>query len=135
LIEALTLMGIGAARATPQDDSQATYAPKIEREMARVDWSQPAEVVSAMIRAYDPKPGAFTTAGGADVKMYGVQIVREGPSGPPGQILDAGIGGIVVGCGGGSAVRVIDVQPQGKRRMSAEEWTRGRGVAVGDVMG
>ena len=135
LIEALTLLGIGGSKAEPQNDAEATYAPKVEREMARVDWRAPATEVSRIVRAYDPKPGAFTTLGGTELKLFGVQVVQHGPSGAPGEVLDAGLAGMVVGCGGDTALRVIDVQPEGKRRMSVEDWTRGRGLKVGDVLG
>src|SRR5678815_5776228 len=68
LIEALSLLDLGAIVERPQDDAAATLAPKIERDDARIDWTQAAAEIAAAIRAFDPKPGAFTTLGGADVK-------------------------------------------------------------------
>ncbi|HJU65377.1 MAG TPA: methionyl-tRNA formyltransferase, partial [Gemmatimonadaceae bacterium] len=61
LIEALTLLELGQATERPQDDAAATYAGKIERHMARVDWREGCGVVARLVRAYDPKPGAFTS--------------------------------------------------------------------------
>ena len=136
LIEALVMMGAGAAPETPQDDALATYAPKVEREMARIDWTRGAEEVARTVRAYDPRPGAFTTLRGADVKLYGAAAVNDAPGAlaEPGRVLVADDRGLLVACGEG-AVRISDVQPAGKRRQTAAEWARGRGVAEGDELG
>ncbi|MGH7689329.1 MAG: methionyl-tRNA formyltransferase, partial [Gemmatimonadaceae bacterium] len=66
LIEALALLELGAAREEPQDDALATYAPKIEREMTRIDWALPAHTVARLVRAYDPRPGARSTLAGVE---------------------------------------------------------------------
>ena len=133
LIEALALMDAGVARERPQDDSLATYAPKIEREMTRVDWTGEAVVVCRTIRAFDPTPGAFTTLRGKQVKLFGARVAGAGCA-APGEVLDIDKAGMLVACGRGS-VRVLDAQPEGARRRSVEEWSRGRGVAVGDRFG
>lgn len=129
LIEALALMQLGAAKERAQDDTLATYAPKVTRDMARVDWTLSAREVANTVRAYDPAPGAFTTLRGADVKLFGAKVV-EG-SGVPGEVL-AGGETLIVACGSG-AVAIHDLQPAGKRRMPAVDWHRGRGVVIGDV--
>ena len=137
LIEALTLLSLGQQSERPQDDTQATYAGKIEREMARIPWQEGCGVVARHIRAYDPKPGAFTTLHGEDVKLFGAFETEEaGDEGgvKSGQVLSIDDGGMLVACGDG-AVRVFAVQPSGKRRMSAAEWLRGRGIATGDRLG
>jgi methionyl-tRNA formyltransferase len=140
LVEALALISIGKASETPQDDSLATDAPKVEREDARVDWSLSAVEVASIVRAYDPKPGAFTTLDGAEVKLYGARIadaaVTEGGSDSPepGTVLAVNDAGAVIACGQG-AVRIIDAQPAGKRRLAVSEWARGRGIHVGDHLG
>jgi methionyl-tRNA formyltransferase len=130
LIEALALIELGKAAEVPQMESQATYAKKIDRDSARVDWTRDAAGVSRAIRAYDPRPGAFTSLGGVDVKLYGARILDGSPAGQPGEILSAGADGLVVACGEG-AVRLLQVQPAGKKRMAPDEWLRGRGAAVG----
>jgi methionyl-tRNA formyltransferase len=128
LIEALALIELGKATETPQKESLATYAPKIDRALTRVDWGRGALEVARAIRAYDPAPGAFTTLDGVDVKLFGAR--KAAVAGSPGEVVAAGDDGIVIACGDG-AVRVTHVQPAGKRRLSAGEWTRGRGIAVG----
>ncbi len=136
LVEALALLGLGEARETPQDDSRATYAAKIERDDARVDWSRSAEQVSRIVRAFDPRPGAFTTLRGDDVKLFGVRIaLSDGrPGGGPGEVIAVGDEGMLVACGEG-VVRILDAQPAGRRRLRVGEWARGRGIGVGDRLG
>lgn len=132
IVEALALLSAGAATPKEQDPALVTLAPKITRDAARIDWGEDALQVSRGIRAYDPRPAAFTTANGAEVKLFRPSL-SEGLSGNPGQVLEAG-NELVVACGDG-AVRVSEVQPAGRRRMAAGDWTRGRAVAVGDVLG
>jgi methionyl-tRNA formyltransferase len=137
LVEALALVAVGEAVETEQDDSQATYAPKVDRRSTRVDWSLDAVRVSRVVRAYDPRPGAFTRLRGADVKLFGARPLADGsdPDRAPGEVVEIGRTGMVVACGARSAVRVAAVQPAGKKRMTPEDWARGRGLAVGDRFG
>ena len=128
IVEALALLSIGESAEVPQDELLATYASKVERDTVRIDWTRPARVVGAHIRAYDPRPGAFTTLAGADVKLFGPTPVPG--RGLPGEVL-AVAPSLVVACGDG-AVAIRDVQPAGKRRMPSGEWHRGRGIQVGD---
>ncbi|MDE3151617.1 MAG: methionyl-tRNA formyltransferase [Gemmatimonadota bacterium] len=130
LIETLALLELGAAREEPQDDARATYAPKIERDMTRVDWTLPADAVARLVRAYDPRPGAFATLNGVEVKVFSARVAA-GARGAPGEVLAVdGDAGMVVACGAGT-VQLGAVQPSGKRRMDPADWMRGRGVAVG----
>jgi len=132
LIEALTLLSLGQANETIQDESRATYAPKVTRESSRIDWNDSALEVSRLIRASDPKPGAFTKTPKGDVKMFGPKVL-DGIKGKPGEVLKT-TGELVIACGV-DALRISEVQPSGKSRMSAHEWVRGRGTAVGDRYG
>ncbi len=133
LIEALTLIALGRATETPQDDTQATWAPKIGREQAELAFAAPGDRVARLIRAYDPKPGAWTTLGGLEVRCFGARVVG-GRAGAPGEVLEASDDGLLVACGEGS-VRIAEVHPAGKKRLAAAEWVRGRGVQVGDRFG
>jgi methionyl-tRNA formyltransferase len=132
LVEALTLVSLGQAKETIQDESRATYAPKVSRESSRIDWRASAIEISRLIRASDPKPGAFTTTPKGDVKMFGPKVM-DGIKGKPGEVLKT-TGELVVACGL-DGLRISEVQPSGKSRMPAEDWVRGRGTAVGDVFG
>jgi methionyl-tRNA formyltransferase len=132
LIETLSLISIDKGKETKQDDSRATYVPKITRESSRIDWNAGALEVSRLIRASDPKPGAFTKTPNGDVKMFGPKMM-DGITGEPGEVLKT-TGELVVACGI-DALRISEVQPAGKSRMSAQEWVRGRGTAPGDRYG
>lgn len=132
LIEALTLLSLGKAKETIQDESRATYAPKVTRESSRINWKDSALKVSRLIRASDPRPGAFTETPKGDVKMFGPKVM-DGIKGKPGEVLKT-TGELVIACGI-DALRISQVQPSGKSRMSAHEWARGRGTKVGDRYG
>lgn len=130
LIEALTLLGLGKAEEEPQIESRATFARKIDRAATRVDWKDGCGAVARHIRAYDPTPGAVTTLNGVDVKLFGAVAVEDG-TGQPGEVLRVDNDAIVVACDEG-AVGFTDVQPAGRKRMSAGDWGRGRGISPGD---
>ena len=125
----------------PQDASRATYAPKLNREDARLNWSLPAAEISRWIRGLDDVPGGWSLLNGEEpVKLYAPLLqrhLREGPRveirpGTPGEVIEVADGaGVLIGAGI-EAVRIREVQPSGKRRMDAGEWIRGRGVKVGD---
>ena len=139
LLESLAVIGLGVSKERPQDDSRATYAPKITRGDAMVDWTLGAGDVARTIRAYDPKPGAFTQLNGLDVKLFGPRVVsaesipRHPDIPEPGDVVSVQ-DGLVVMCAD-TGLRVQDVQPAGKSRMRSAEWARGRGAAVGDKCG
>jgi methionyl-tRNA formyltransferase len=127
LIEALSLISGGLARPQPQDQARATFAPKIDREMAHLMWERDAATLVRQVRAFDPSPGAWTTLDGAVLKLFSA---REVPgTGEPGDVLAAG-DRLVVAAGRG-AIAVNEVQPAGKNRLPVGAWVRGRGVAAG----
>jgi len=130
LIETLAMLETGTAVAVPQNHERATYAPKLDREMARLDWRLPALEVSRWIRGLDSVPGAWSLLGDAPVKLFHPRI--EVHQGEPGEVLEVNEEVGVLIAAGHEAVRVREVQPAGKRRMGAGEWIRGRGVRVGD---
>ena len=136
LIEALALIQMGAVP-IPQDESGATYAPKIDRASTRVDWMQSAADVSRLIRAYDPRPGAFTTGPSGDVKLFGAVLGDDRTtheSAPPGTVRTIDETGMTVACSTG-AVLITEVQPAGRPRLAPDEWARGRGIRLGDQLG
>src|SRR5829696_7568458 len=131
LIEALALIELGLAKPAPQDESAASYATKLNRETALVDWNASAHDVGRHIRAYDPKPGAWGRLRGGEVKLFGARVAPRGTTHSAGEVLAVDEVGMLVACGGG-ALRILAVQPTGKRRLAPLEWANGRGVAVGD---
>jgi methionyl-tRNA formyltransferase len=116
--------------AVPQDHSLATYAPKLDRETAHLDWSLPAVEVARWIRGLDEVPGAWNTIdGGNTVKLFCPTVEPRG--GAPGEVLELDADRGILVAAADEAVRIADVQPAGRRRMSAGEWIRGRGIAAG----
>jgi methionyl-tRNA formyltransferase len=130
LIEALALLSIGKASAAPQNDALATYAKKIVRDDARLRFDAPSDRVARIVRAYDPKPGAWATLNGLEVRCFGAQDVPD-RSGTPGEVIEAGANGLVIACAEG-AVRIAEVHPAGQKRIAVGDWVRGRGVEVGN---
>lgn len=127
LSEALSQLQGGNAPRIRQDSSAATYAPKLEREHGRIDWTESAAVIERKIRAFDPWPGAFTTlrddAGREQkLKVFRAKVVVCAKA-APGEILPSD-GSIVIAAKDG-ALSLGDVQLEGKRRMGAAEFVRG----------
>jgi methionyl-tRNA formyltransferase len=127
LVETLSLFSGGLARPQPQDHSRATYAPKLDREVARLLWDRDAAALVRQIRAFDPAPGAWANLNTGTIKLFGGREASS--SGEPGTVLEAGAQ-LVIAAGSG-AVAVSEVQPAGKNRLPVEAWVRGRGVTVG----
>jgi len=120
LVAKLDAILSGALRAEPQDEALATYAPKIDKQDARLDWSLPATTLARQVRAYDPFPGAFFFADDMRIKAWRATPVT-GKHGSPGEVARCDRDGVVVGCGEG-ALRLDELQLPGKRRVSAAEF-------------
>ncbi|HKR67872.1 MAG TPA: methionyl-tRNA formyltransferase [Streptosporangiaceae bacterium] len=125
-----TLDGIesGELQARPQPQDGVSHAPKLDRSDARVIWKQPAQAVDRLIRACTPAPGAWTTFGGSVLKLGLVRrpAAHDDTGWPelgPGEVSVSG-SGVFAGTGT-TAVRLGDVQPEGKRWMGASAWARG----------
>jgi methionyl-tRNA formyltransferase len=135
LIEALALIEAGDVVAIEQDEARVTYAPRITRAHARIDWSRPAADVDRRIRAMDAVPGAWTLHRGAPLQVFRPEVAADANGALPGTVLDVAPGdpasGMLVACGTG-ALHVREVKPPGRRRMTTAEWLRGRGAAAGD---
>lgn len=132
LVETLVLLGVGVGEEREQDEAEATYAPKIDRETAHLDWEIDAVAVSNWIRGMDEVPGAWSLLEDEPVKLFRPLPEAEvGHDVEPGEILEADPKeGLRVAAARG-AVRVGEVQPAGKRRMEAAAWIRGRGARAG----
>lgn len=129
LLDALSLLAAGAAGFERQDESRATYAPKIDRTLARVQWDEDACGVARRAAAFDPAPGAWTRLEELEVKLFGVRALDGAADGAPGTVLQAGDTLTVAAAGG--AVEVSEVQPAGRRRIPVSAWVNGRGVTAG----
>ena len=111
----------GALEAVDQDDSAATYAGKISKQDARLDWQRPAEELQRRVRAYNPVPGAFFLLDDMPVKCWRAAVVGGADGSTAGEVLSAGRDGIVVACGQ-DALRLDSLQRPGKRPVTASEF-------------
>jgi methionyl-tRNA formyltransferase len=136
IVEALELAACGGLTATPQPAEGVTYAHKIEKQEASVDWSQSAEAIGRRIRAFNPFPGAATQCGGEAIKLWDYEIdsnIRPADA-HPGQILSADGTGVTVACGEG-ALRLTALQRAGGKRLPAADFLRGFPLQPGVVLG
>lgn len=126
LRQALDLIAAGNAPRTPQDEAAATHQPKLGREDGAIDWSDPADRIERLIRAYHPWPGTFTRLGGKILKIYPPTAIDGQHDGAPGTVLQAGAGagGIAVATGHGALV-LREVQLEGRKRMEAGAFVAG----------
>jgi methionyl-tRNA formyltransferase len=123
IVEALHQMAAGGLHAVPQPEEGVTYAAKISKEEAKLDLRRPALELARKVRAFNPFPGAFVQADGVAVKIWNAQAV-EG-RGRPGEVLSADAQrGIVVACGDG-ALRLMELQKPGGKRLPAGEFLKG----------
>ncbi len=132
LVEALMLLDAGVIEERDQDDSLATYAPKLNRAAARIDWDRGSISVSNFVRGMDAVPGAWSELEGQPVKLYRPTARPDViPEARPGTIVEADRdAGLLVATGEG-AVNLKEVQPPGKKRMEAGAWVLGRGATAG----
>ncbi len=134
LLEALALLREGGAQEVEQNDEVATFAPKIDRGVARVDWNRPAADVERHVRAMDAVPGAWSVLDGQNVKLFRPRTVPDrgdASAFEPGTVLAIDPAESVLVATPDGGVLISEVQPAGKRRMPARDWINGRGVAQG----
>ena len=127
LLESLQLLAKEIAPRIPQNNALATYAPKLNRNDGKIDWSQPADILERKIRAFNPWPGAFTTVTAKsgkprNLKIFSASIVDL--VGEAGEILQTGKRGLVIAASD-RALSLEEVQPEGKRRMTSAEFLHG----------
>lgn len=122
------LAGLDGLTAKPQPDEGVTYAAKIDKSEAKLDWTAPATHINAQILGLSPFPGAWTRVGGKRVKLLRSRLT-EG-RGAPGVVIS----GATIACGDG-AIEVVTVQPEGKGPMPCEDWMRGARIEPGQSLG
>lgn len=129
LIRTLDGLEDGTIAAIPQDDDLKSIARSLKRDAGAMDWSRSADEIVSLIRGCTPKPGAFTKLGETQIKIWSAVAEPDGVSGEVGEILVVDKDGILVASGSGS-LRLLEVQPESRKRMSAADFARG-GVKVG----
>jgi len=129
IVTALGRIEDGSARRERQPDEGVTYARKIDKAEARIDWRLPAAVIERRLRAFDPFPGAVGVLAGEALKLW--RGVPSDGRGAPGEVLAAADDGLLVACGDG-ALRLTELQRPGGRRLAAAQWLRSRPVRAGE---
>lgn len=124
ILKTVDALAAGNCPRTPQNNDEATYAPKILREQERINWQDSAENIANLVRALAPWVGAYSTYDEKNVKIWRAYAV-SGVSAEPGIVCDADKEGITVACGTG-ALKILRLQPAGKQEMAATDFWRGQ---------
>jgi methionyl-tRNA formyltransferase len=129
IVEALEIAACGGLQATPQPEAGVTYAHKIEKAEAAIDWRADAAAIERRLRAFDPFPGATALLNGETIKCWRAQLVDG--SGEPGRVLAVADAGITVACGS-AAIQLTELQRPGGKRLAAKAFLQGGAPSPGD---
>ena len=132
VVEALAMIAAGRALWRPQAPDGVSYARKIDKSEAAIDWFRSCAELERKLRAFRPAPGAQSTLRGEVVKLWRARCI--GRAGAPGEVLSTGAHGIVVACGEG-ALEILELQRAGGKRLAAAAFLRGFPVAAGERLG
>ncbi|HZN05589.1 MAG TPA: methionyl-tRNA formyltransferase [Pyrinomonadaceae bacterium] len=119
----------------PQRDRDATFAPILKKEDGLIDWSMSAIEIERCIRGFQPWPNAYTSFNSRGLTIWRAQAVSSVLEGVPGEVMTAHGDDLIVCCGRGTALRLIEVQPESRKRIGAREFISGARVKVGDRFG
>ena len=134
IVEALTLLEQGRLKATPQDDEKSNYAPLIQKEMGRIDFSRDAFALDRQIRGMNPWPSAYTTWRGKQLKLWRARPKETEKLGAPGEVIEVSKDHFTVATGRG-VLDIWEVQLEGKKRMSSRDFLLGVQLKPGDILG
>lgn len=134
LVDVVEQLAAGTATETPQDEALVTYAPRLTKEDGRIDWTRTAEQLQCFVRGMQPWPGAITWNGEHRWLVRRAEVLELPAPAPSGTIVEASSDRIAVACGGGTVLGIRELQPEGKRAMTAREFLAGHQVAPGTVL-
>jgi methionyl-tRNA formyltransferase len=134
LCETLALLHEGNLSATPQNETQATAAPPLNKEQGLIDWNLPAEILSCRVRGLDPWPTAYTFLNGLRLRLYAPSVTAAEGREAPGTIIRADRNGLLVATGRDHLL-IREIQLEGGKRLSLDAFLRGRELAVGTMLG
>ena len=131
-----TLARLDELTPQPQDDTQASFAPIIKKENGLIDWSRPAAIIERAIRGFQPWPTAYTTYNSKGLTIWEAQpLLVMSPGVQPGEVVVALRDELVIQCGNQTALRVLEVQPEARKRLAARDFINGMRVRIGDRFG
>jgi len=134
LVEVVDRMALGPVTETPQDDARATFAPKLAKTESAIDWRLPGARIHNLVRGLQPWPMASTIIEGTRCLLHRTAVVPDPCDSGPGAVLAADGDAIVVAAGDDTALRILELQPEGKRAMTAREFLSGRRIAPATVL-
>ena len=137
LVKTLDGLESGLLEPTPQAEQGITVTPMLQREFGEIDWSRPARQIVNRLRGFTPWPGSYTTFREDRLKVFDLlEVEGPSPSGEdPGTVISVESDGILVRCGGGTAVRITELQREGRRRMPVDAFLIGERVSCGEHLG
>lgn len=130
LVKTMAEIETGSAGRTPQDGGKMTLAPMLSKELSPMDWNRTAWELHNQVRGLLPWPCAVTELAGVRCKIFSTAVLGEKTSEPTGTILTADKNGIRVACGGGTVLRIDELQADGSKRMAAADYLRGHPIAI-----
>ena len=134
LLDTLHGLEVGSLVPFPQDNARASHAPLIRKEDGQIDWTWPAATIANRVRGFHPWPGAVTAFQGRPLKVLRAKAAENG-TGEPGTVLAADRDGILVACGEDTRLRLIDVQPESRKAMTAAAFAAGARLGPGARLG
>ena len=132
MVETLRGLQAGTVRARPQDDTKATLAPILKKEDGQIDFQRTAQEILNRLRGFQPWPGAYASFRGKNLQIWAAQPVERTAS-PAEIVVENGL--LIVGCGSGSALQLLEVQLEGKKRMPAADFVHGHQPSAGEKLG
>lgn len=134
MVEVLQKVEDGQIQPTPQDNQKATLAPILTKEDGLIDWNRPAHEIHNRARGFLPWPGAWTLFRGERLNIWKCRVAEPGRAGSPGSLC-RGRRQLFASCGGQTAIELIEVQQEGRKRVTAEAFVNGARIADGDHLG
>jgi len=134
LVETLEGLLNGTIAPRPQDSSQASFAPVLKKEDGQIDWRRPAREIFNRVRGFLPWPGCFTQFRGGTLQVWKASVAPESAAGAPG-IVRVHRNRLEVVCAGGAALELLEVQPEGRKRMPAAAFLNGYHLVENEVLG
>jgi len=132
-VKTLAAFANGTAHPKPQDNSRATLAPILKKEDGRIDWNHPAQSIHNLIRGFQPWPGAHTLFRGQSLHLWRSRLAPQKWSLPPGALIHES--GVFALCGDGASLELLEVQLEGRKKMSAEVFANGHRLTNTDLLG
>jgi len=130
-----TLSRLNDLTPRPQRDQDATFAPILKKEDGLIDWSRSAIEIERAVRGFQPWPNAYTSLNSRGLTVFRAEAVSSVPGAGPGEVIGAQGDDLIVNCGEGTALRIIEVHPEARKRMTVRDFLNGTHVKVGDRFG